>query len=132
MNLNKYRPILELFMISIVAYLAHKLFFYFKEGNPDFQNFHYPIETIYAFFFLCSAVILFILIQVNTKNIDNVGHSFLLITCVKMAISYAFLLPILHSGKPNIAIEKINFFVIFVLFLTIETLVTIRMLNNKQ
>lgn len=132
MNKKKYRPILELFVISILGYLVHKLFFYFNEANPDFQNFHYPIETIYGFFFLCSVVILLILIQVNAKNIDNVGHTFLLVTCVKMAVSYAVLFPILHSGMPNIATEKINFFVIFALFLTIETMVTIRMLNNKQ
>ena len=132
MNLKKYQPILEVLFLSIVVYLAHKLFFFLNENDPKFQNFYFPIEVVYGFFFLCSILILFILIQVKTKNIDNVGYTFLLVTFIKMALSYAILYPILHSGNINARIEKINFFVIFALFLTIETAVTIRLLNEKK
>jgi len=55
-----------------------------------------------------------------------------LVTCVKMALSYVILHPIIHSDTQNIKIEKIDFFIIFALFLAIETIVTIRILNNKQ
>ncbi len=132
MNFKKYQPILEILSLSVVVYLVHKLFFFLNDNNPKFQNFHFPIETVYGFFFLCSVVILFILIKVKAKNIDNVGYTFLLVTFIKMAISYAVLSPILHSGNPNVGIEKLNFFVIFALFLTIETIVTARILNNNQ
>jgi hypothetical protein len=132
MNLKKYQPILEVLILSILVYLVHKLFFFLNDNNPKFQDFHFPIEVAYGFFFGCSVVILLILIKVKTKNIDNVGYTFLLVTCIKMAISYAVLSPILHSGNPNVRIEKVNFFVIFALFLTIETIVTARILNNKQ
>lgn len=131
MNLKKFRPILEVLMISIVTYLVHKLFFFLNENNPKFHNFRFPIEFIYEFFFICSVVIVLILIKVKEKNIDNVGYTFLLVTCIKMAVSYAVLSPILHSGNLNVGIEKINFFIIFALFLTIETIITIRILNNK-
>lgn len=131
MNLKKYQPIIEILSISVVAYLVHKLFFYLKESNPNYTNFYYPIEIIYGFFFICSVIILFILIQVKSKNLDNVGYTFLLVTCIKMGVSYAILSPILHSGNSNVGIEKINFFIIFALFLTIETIVTIRILNEK-
>ena len=132
MNLKKYQPILEVSFLSVVVYLVHKLFFFLNENTPKFQNFHFPIEIIYGFFFTCSIVILLILIKVKTRNLDYVGHTFLLVTFVKMAVSYAVLWPILHSGNPNMRIEKINFFIIFALFLTIETVVTIRLLNNKN
>lgn len=131
MKLKKYQPIIEILSISSVAYLVHKLFFYLKESNPNYTDFYYPIEIIYGFFFICSVIILFILIQVKSKNIDNVGYTFLLVTCIKMGVSYAILSPILHSGNSNVGIEKINFFIIFALFLTIETIVTIRILNEK-
>lgn len=131
-NFKKYQPIIEIAAISSVAYLIHKLFFYLKGGNPAYTNFHYPIEIIYGFFFICSVIILLILIQVKSKNIDNVGYTFLLTTFIKMGIAYAVLYPILHSGNSNIKIEKINFFVIFVLFLAIETIVTIKILNNED
>lgn len=132
MNLIKYRPLLELLMISVLAFLLHKLFFYLNSTNTNFQNFHTSIETIYGFFFTCSIIILFILIQVKVRSQENVGFVFLILTCIKMGFAYQLLSPILHSGNLNVAIEKINFFIIFALFLTIETVVTIRILNNNQ
>ncbi|WP_310559881.1 hypothetical protein [Flavobacterium sp.] len=132
MNLKKYKPILEVLFLSTLVYLIHKLIFFLNENNPNIEGFHFLIEVVYGFFFLCSVLILLILIKVKEKNIDNVGYTFLLVTCIKMALSYAVLSPILHSGNPNIRIEKLNFFLIFALFLTIETIVTVRILNNKQ
>lgn len=132
MNFKKYQPIIEVLFLSILVYLAHKTFFFLNDNNPKFQGFHFPIEMVYGFFFSCSILIILVLIKVKEKNIDNVGYTFLLVTCIKMAISYAVLSPILHSGNPNAGTEKINFFIIFALFLTIETIVTARILNNKQ
>ena len=132
MNLKKYRPILEVVFLSILVYLVHKLVFFLNENNPKLQGFHFPIELIYGFFFICSLLIIFILIKVNEKNIDNVGFTFLWGTFIKMALSYLILSPILNSGNLNMRTEKINFFIVFALFLTIETIVTVRILNNKQ
>lgn len=131
MALKKYQPILEISLISVVVYALHKLLFFLNE-NSKFHNFYFPIEVIYLFFFCCSIIILLILIKVKEKNIDNVGSVFLLVTCIKMAISYALLYPISHSGNQNVKTEKFDFFIIFALFLTIETIVTIRLLNNNQ
>jgi hypothetical protein len=132
MNFKKYRPVFEIVIVSIVAYIVHKSVFYFLQDNPKFTGFYYPLESVYGFFGVCALVILFILIEIRARNIDNVGYTFLLVTFIKMGISYAFLKPILLSGLPNIAIEKINFFIVFALFLAIETIATIRILNNKQ
>jgi hypothetical protein len=66
------------------------------------------------------------------KNIDSVGQTFLLVTSIKMALAYVLLHPILQNTSKLITPEKSNFFLIFAVFLTIETLVTIRMLNKKQ
>lgn len=132
MSFKKHRPLIEVFLFSILVFIAHKFVFSFNENNPKFQNFHFPIEVVYGFFFLCSLLIILILIKVNEKNIDNVGYTFLLVTCIKMALSYGILSPILNSGNLNVNIEKLNFFIIFALFLTIETIVTVRILNIKQ
>ena len=132
MKLKKYQPILEVIVIAILAYLLHKLFFYLNANNPKFQNFHTSVEALYGFFTLCSVVILFILLKVKDKSQEQVGYVFLLVTCAKMGIAYAVLSPILHSGSPNVGIQKINFFIIFAVFLVIETVVTIRILNYKQ
>lgn len=132
MNLKKYQPVFYTGIISLLVYLLHKLFFYFNQNNPKFQNFYFQIEIVYSFFLVCSFLIVFALIKVKEKNIDNVGFAFLWLTCIKIGFSFAFLSPILHSGNPNVRIEKLNFFIIFAIFLTIETFVTAKILNNKQ
>jgi hypothetical protein len=132
MNFKKYKPLIEVTLLSILVYLAHKLVFFLNQNHPNLQGFHFPIEVVYGFFFVCSLLIILILIKVNEKNIDNVGYTFLLVTCIKIALSYSVLSPILNSGNSNVGIEKINFFIIFALFLTIETIVTVRILNIKQ
>ena len=66
----------------------------------------------------------------KAKNIDSVGNTFMLLTCVKMVLAYVLLHPILESVNANVASEKTNFFVIFAVFLTIETAVSIRLLNK--
>ena len=132
MNFKKYKPIIEVTFLSILAYLVHKLVFFLNENNPNLQSFHFPIEVVYGFFFICSLLIILILIEVNAKNIDTVGFTFLLVTFIKMALSYVILSPILNSGNANVKAEKIDFFIIFALFLTIETIVTVKILNNKQ
>ena len=123
---------MEVTLLSILVYLVHKLVFFLNENNPNLQGFHFPIEVVYGFFFVCSLLIILILIKVNEKNIDNVGFTFLLVTFIKMGLSYVILSPILNSGNLNVRTEKIDFFIIFALFLTIETIVTVRILNNKQ
>ncbi len=132
MNLKKYRPLIEVISFSILVYFIHKLIFFLNENNPKLQSFHFPIEIVYGFFFVCSLIIILILIQVKEKSLDNVGFTFLLVTFIKMALSYSILSPILNSGNPNLRTEKMDFFIIFALFLTIETIVTVRILNSKQ
>jgi len=132
MNLKKYQPLLEVILFSIIIYFAHKFVFFLYKNNPKLQDFLFSIEEVYGFFFCCSLFLVFILIKVKGKNIDNVGYTFLLVTCVKMGLSYLLLSPILNSVNSNIKYEKIDFFIIFALFLTLETIVTIRMLNSKQ
>jgi hypothetical protein len=132
MNFKKYQPLIEVTFLSILVYLVHKLVFFLNENNPNLEGFHFPIEAVYGFFFVCSLLLILILIKVNEKNINNVGFTFLLVTFVKMALSYLILSPILNSGNLNVRTEKIDFFIIFALFLTIETIVTVRILNNKQ
>jgi hypothetical protein len=132
MDIKKYRPFLEVLFVAAIAFGVHKLVFYWYADNPKFTGYYYTIETLYAFFTCCSLCIVFMLVKVKSKSIDYVGYTFLLLTSVKMVVSYVFLLPVLQATNANGTSEKINFFMVFALFLAIETTVTIRILNNKQ
>ncbi len=132
MKIKKLQPLFEVLTVSFLLFIAHKLFFYWNKTNPKYQNFYFSLETIYGFFSISSIIIVSILLFIKQKSIDIVGFTFLLTTCLKIGISFALLVPILNSKASNIGYEKINFFVVFALFLSIETAVTIRILNNNQ
>ena len=131
MKLKNYRPLIEIFGLSIAAFICHLLYaYFFMEGK--WVYFHYSLVQLYGFFFCCSMVIILVLIKMKQKNIDSVGNTFMLLTCVKLVLAYLILRPILANYHKDLASEKANFFIIFALFLTFETVITIRMLNKKE
>jgi len=130
MILKKLSPFLTLIGGTLLLYLIHKIVFYGFQISQD--QFHYSLETLYLFFFLLSAIIFKVLVTVKKKSFDNVGMSFLLATSIKMVFCFLVLRPLLQIPDPNNPTERINFFILFIVFLTIETLFTIRLVNEKQ
>lgn len=114
-------------ILLVINFLAYQM--------PDLKDkatdFIYPLPLTYLFFFLFSLVIITILIKVGKKSKEQIGYAFLLLTGVKMALSYVLARPVINKVSEN-PTEKINFFVIFILFLSIEAYFTARLLNNKQ
>lgn len=78
-----------------------------------------------------SFIIVSVLLKIKERSYDQVGMSFMLLTTVKMGFYYWLLRPILNKMNEDIRIEKMNFFILFLVFLTIETIVTIRILSKK-
>lgn len=132
MPLKKFRFLFIVFIAAIIGFVIHKTIFHFFVPKVFENNFVYSIPLLYAFFAFFSAIIVFILMKIKEKSIDNVGYTFLLLTSLKMVMAYIFLRPILTVNLPKTPTEKTNFFIIFIFFLIIETTVTIRILNNKQ
>lgn len=130
MILKKYQSILILLTSVVVVYVLHKLFFYVFKINQEI--FYYSLEKLYGMFLMLSVVLIFILIRIKERSFDQLGMSFLLLTTSKIILYYLLLKPILNSSSSDVATEKMNFFALFIVFLTIETVLTIRMLNEKQ
>jgi len=130
MNLKKSLPFLTLLAISVLLFIIHKMVFYSLRINQE--TFYYSLEILYLFFFSFSAIIFGVLLTIKKRSFDNVGMSFLLATSIKMIFCYLILRPLLQIPKPNDPTERINFFIMFIAFLTIETLFTIRLVNEKK
>ena len=130
MNLKNYKPLLSLALLIIVAYILHKVIFY--SFNIDDSAFHYSIEKLYLIFSVLSVIVFVLLLKVKEQSFDNIGMSFLLSTSVKMVVCYLILRPVLQASGENSIIEKRNFFAMFILFLAMETILTIRILNKNQ
>lgn len=127
-----FKTFLHLFIISIIAFVIN---FFLVENvvpNHELVKWTYSIANLYSMFFVFSVVIMSLLLFVRTKNLDYVGYTYLIATSVKMGIAYFLLRPILVTTIDENSTEKINFFIVFICFLAIETLLTIRILNNKQ
>ncbi len=130
MNLKNYKPLLPLLALAGLAYVVHRVAFYLLDIND--ATFYYSIETLYMLFLVLSIMVFVVLLKVKERSFDNVGMSFLLSTSIKMIVCYLILKPILQVTAQNNTIEKKNFFMMFILFLAIETILTIRILNEKQ
>lgn len=108
-----------------IDFTVYRLFF-------SQQALYYPIYILFVIFMIMSLCIVAVLNVIRSKNIDYVGYTYLMITFIKMIIAYVFLKPILNNSIENQSFDKSNFFLIFIYFLIIETLLTIRILNNKH
>ena len=132
MNLKKYNPLFKIIVAASIGLIIHKTVSHFIIPKDFEDNFVYGTPLLYLFFALLSIIIVFSLMKVKEVAIDYVGYSFLAFTSAKMVIAYAFLRPIIHTYLPKTPTEKMNFFIVFIYFLAIETILTIRILNNKQ
>lgn len=130
MLLKNYKPILHLFIFALAAYILHKAAFLVLELNT--QNFYYSLEFLYLIFFGLSALLYLILLIVKKKNFEIVGMAFLFGTFTQMLLGYLILRPILENKSEEVMVEKVSFFITFILFLLFETLLTVRLLNEKR
>ena len=131
MSRKKYDVILRLFQIMPAVALLHILIFQFGIPSQTYQAFHYPVYTVYLFFFILSLVLLFILIKINETKPEQLGFVFLVLISIKFALSYIFLLPVLQDNTESTYMEKINFFMIFIAFLAVEVVLASRLLKKK-
>jgi hypothetical protein len=131
MALKQYRPQLIALLCGTLFYGANRLLFLLPDYSVEYTVYHHSLEVVYAFFTACALVILTVVAKVHKRSPDNTGYVFIGTTLVQMGLCYLMLKPILAVGK-SAQFEKMNFFFIFILFLVIETVLTIRLLNNKQ
>jgi len=132
MSRKKYAVIFRLFQIAPILALLHILIFKFGVSAQTYQEFHYPIYGIYLFFLILSLAILLFLIRIKETKPEQIGFVFLVLISIQFALSYIFLMPVLEREGASVYIEKINFFVIFIIFLALEVFLTSRLLNDKQ
>lgn len=93
-------------------------------------NTFFTIFQIYSFNCIVTFVSVSIVFLINIKFKDKVGFTFMSLGVVKMIISVFFLMPLINSDFENKIPDTLNFFLCYFLFLTLESLITIRQLNK--
>jgi hypothetical protein len=122
----------QLLIAAFLCYALHKAIAAYTVLGSRIEGFEYSLETIYGFFAICSMVILGILIVVRNRNLDATGQAFMAATFVKMFVAYGFLYPALFPVTEVTNPGKMNFFAVFLIFLALETLVCMRLLNRNS
>ena len=119
----------KLIFVASPIFIIHVLLFNTNLINGKEADFYYSIPLLYGLFFILSAVILIIVTRISERNFDNTGMVFMIATSIKMVVAFFLVRPILPLEDNKI--EKINFFIIFILFLLIETILVAKILNKK-
>lgn len=132
MNLKNYASIFYFLLFSVTLYILHRSLFYVLGTDIDPTQFHYNLEFLYAFFAGMGLLIILSLKIVLKSSPDFVGMAFLVATNINLIFSYIVVRPILSKTTGDVKIEKINFFVIFIIFLAMEIVMTAKMLINSR
>ncbi|MEY4432594.1 MAG: hypothetical protein RLZZ44_724 [Bacteroidota bacterium] len=116
--------------LIVLSYFAHHYFF--ELAGIPVEVFSYSLLCLYLFFGFFSILLLVVVFRVRSRHFDLLGMTFLIVTTIKMLACFVMARPILKSISVTASLEKINFFMMFVVFLAIETTVVILILNEKQ
>ncbi|WP_395077934.1 hypothetical protein [Flavobacterium sp.] len=126
------KPIGVLLLTILGIYTIHKSILTFTILKYEASIFEFSLEKLYLMFSFMTITIILILIKVKQKSLDNVGMTFLLITSLKMMICYGIGRSVIIQTNPEQQLEKWNFFAMFMVFLLVETLFTIYLLNAEN
>lgn len=112
------------------------LFYFIQEFilTTFFNQIDFKIATlsIYLFHFLTVAVSYTLLVLVNKYFFQQTGYAFLAFGIVKMGLSVFFLMPVIDSDIANKIPDVLSFFIPFFLFLLMETIFSVNLLNSSD
>lgn len=132
MFLEKIKPIGLLFVAIIGCYSIHKTLFIFLNLEINLKFFNYSLEELYVLFSVLALIITSVSIVVKQKNIDLLGNVFMLLTCIKMICCFFIIRPYASNINFKHSLEKWNYLFLFLLFLVIETIISVQILNKKS
>lgn len=122
------RILLSILNLSVISILIGFLHYLLVKKIQLFI----PLQNIYFFNYSLSLVVLLILYYIHNKFNDKVGYAFLALGILKMMVSIYFLMPLIESDFSNKIPDTLNFFFCYFMFLIIESIILVKLLNKKQ
>lgn len=132
MKIKLFQPLFQVVGCAATAYIVYQTLFYLLGFSQKEILFKYSVTYIFIVLTSLSLLIISLLLLVKNKNFDSFGYAFMALTCLKIGIVLFWIQPILNSAVEKSKFEKVNFLIIFSLFLAIETIVAIRLIQNKK
>ncbi len=115
------------FLVVLVVALVH--FFCCQFLVSDFNSSNFLVSYISQA--VLTVLIILVLFQVERSAKEQLGYAFLGLTSAKVILSYVIATQFLFQTQPVAKDVKINFFIIFLIFLCLDAYFVIRLLNKK-
>ena len=116
-----------LFVFTLVLFTVHYLVI------QQFFSviFFYQIWQIYLFLAITTLGVFSIVNFVHKNFSDKSGFAFVGLTLFKMAASIIFFIPLMQSETANKVPDVLNFFIPYFLYLILEVVFCVRLINSK-
>jgi len=95
-------------------------------------SFYYPIYTIYLFLIVVTSIIIVTILAIYKNYKDKTGFAFLAFSILKMLFAVIFLIPLITSDLTNKVPDILSFFIPYFLFLTLETVYILNLINRTN
>jgi hypothetical protein len=129
--MNKMSSLLLLFIFTVVCFFFNKKILEYTHFQYSNEIFRFSLVQIYSFFFFASTIIILSLEFLKKRFFDSLGYIFMSLTSIKIGLVFFLFNSLMNNDTAQGRIEKINFFIVFALFLAVETILSIRILNKK-
>lgn len=126
-KIPKIKSVFRLFLSAVIvvygfSFLINQIFGFHKKWTATYCSF----DQLFLFFASLSTVLLVIHYLVSKKNKDQLGFVFLVTVTLKVAACYIFI------NQIEFDFEKHYAFAYFFIFLLIDVLITVQLLNKKE
>lgn len=90
-----------------------------------------PLSRIYIFNLLVNSMVYSSVYYTSQFAPDKVGYAFMAISVLKILASILFLTPLFYSENKELTLEVVNFFIPYFIFLTLEILFSLKVLQYQ-
>ena len=124
---------LKSFLLVLIAFtiILFSIQYFVVEHLKQTKTFYYSTWSIYLFHFFATLLIYLFIVFVQKTFPDKTGFAFMACSLLKMMAVIIFLLPLILNKEKQALNDVITFFTPYFLYLLLETIFTVKMLNNK-
>jgi hypothetical protein len=126
----KQKLIKFLFVLVPFTLVFFSLQYFIGDLIADTKALYYETWKVYAFNFLATFIVYLFVVFVNKTFSDKTGFAFMACGLLKMMAAIIFLLPLIQNKELDAVNDVIAFFIPYFLFLFLETIYVVKILNK--
>ncbi|WP_044401425.1 DUF6168 family protein [Lacinutrix sp. Hel_I_90] len=126
----KQKLIKFLFVLIPFTLVFFSLQYFIADLIADTKALYYETWKVYVFNFSATFIVYLFVVFVNKTFSDKTGFAFMACGLLKMMAAIIFLLPLIQNKELDAVNDVIAFFIPYFLFLFLETIYVVKILNK--